>query len=215
MFVDLWFLGSSPYGSSGPLDLMFNEQRLHFRLLPTLARMSCWSRRKIKDTLWSDRISNLYMTLGYQHINHCRKSLSFLFSSCIWLCFLVFMLSRKKEWVSKYRLKNHCLWKTEEQKVPLHAKDRNKLSTIECLSGFIPGCLVRQFYSFSWNEKVDWFRSLHVTIEEIVERDISWKIVVVDNIWRLTCVVVIVVEVLATKGLNDDEACTRLLEFLL
>ena len=84
-----------------------------------------------------------------------------------------------------------------KNEVPLQAKDRSKISTIE------------------WNEKVDWFRSLHVTIEEIVERDISWKIVVVDNIWRLTCVVVIVVEVLATKGLNDDEACTRLLEFLL
>jgi len=84
-----------------------------------------------------------------------------------------------------------------KNEVPLQAKDRSKISTIE------------------WNEKVDWFRSLHVTIEEIVERDISWKIVVVDNIWRLTFVVVIVVEVLATKGLNDDEACTRLLEFLL
>ena len=149
------------------------------------------------------------------YINHCRKSLSFLFSSCIWLCFLVFMLSRKKRVSVEISIEESLFMKNAEQKVPLHAKDRNKLSTIECLSGFIPGCLVRQFYSFSWNEKVDWFRSLHVTIEEAVERDISWKIVVVDNIWRLTCVVVIVVEVLATKGLNDDEACTRLLEFLL
>ena len=63
------------------------------------------------------------MTLGYQHINHCRKSLSFLFSSCIWLCFLVFMLSRKKRVSVEISIEESLFMKNAEQKVPLHAKD--------------------------------------------------------------------------------------------